>query len=57
MHTNIKNIDDFKIVMEAVMSIQTKNLTVELEINRLIETFNVLEEHDMNVCDFLLTFF
>lgn len=46
---NIKQLSDFKIVMSTINSIQSTTLTVELKIREMQETFNVLEEHRIQV--------
>lgn len=46
---NIKQLSDFKIVMSTINSIQSTTLSVELKIKEMQETFNVLEEHRIQV--------
>lgn len=49
MDTNIKMIDDFKIVMDSVLKIQADNIAIELEVDRLTEMLNILIDHGTDV--------
>lgn len=49
MNANVRNIDHFRMVMEAVLAVKAEILTMEIDTNHFIETFNILEEHDMKV--------
>lgn len=46
---NIKQLSDFKVVMSTINSIQSTTLSVELKIKEMQETYNVLEEHRIQV--------
>jgi hypothetical protein len=46
---NIKHLSDFKVVMSTINAIQSTTLSVELKIKEMQETFNVLEEHRIQV--------
>lgn len=46
---NIKHLADFKTVMNAINTIQTTTLSVELKIKEMQETYNVMEEHRIKV--------
>lgn len=46
---NIKQLADFKVVMSTINTIQSTTLSVELKIREMQETYNVLEEHRIQV--------
>lgn len=49
MDRNIKQLSDFKAVMNTINAIQSTTLSVELKIKDMQETYNVLEEHRIQV--------
>lgn len=53
LEKNIKNLSDFKIVMNAIKVIQSTTLSTELQIKEIQETYNILEEHQIKVIKFL----
>lgn len=46
---NIKQLADFKVVMSTINNIQSTTLSIELKIREMQETYNVLEEHRIQV--------
>lgn len=49
MCAKVRHIEQFKTVMEAVLSANAEILSMETNITYFVEVFNVLEEHDIQV--------
>lgn len=49
MNIKIRSIDQFKIVMAAILAVNAEYLTMETNIDRFVEVFNALEEHEIEV--------
>lgn len=46
---NIRELFDFKTVMQTISTIQTTTVSVEIKIKEMQETFNVLKDHNIPV--------
>lgn len=49
LNRNIKDLTDFKTVMQAIEAIQSTNISTELQLHGIQETFAILNDHSIEV--------
>lgn len=49
LNRNIKGLDDFKAVMHTITTIQSTNISTELQLHEIQETFAILGDHKIEV--------
>lgn len=49
LNRNIEDLCDFKTVMHAIKDIQSTNISTELQLHGIQETFAILNEHNIEV--------
>lgn len=56
LNQNINGLEDFKSVMKVVTTIQSINIATELQLHRIQETFAILNDHNIQVCNMYYRF-
>lgn len=54
LNRNIKGLDDFKLAMRIIATIQSTNISSELQLHEIQETFAILADHKIEVMNFLV---
>lgn len=49
---NIKGLDDFKLAMQTIATIQSTNISTELQLHEIQETFAILADHKIEVMNY-----
>lgn len=52
LNRNINGLDDFKLAMRIIATIQSTNISTELQLHEIQETFAILADHKIEVMNY-----
>lgn len=55
MNGHINGLDEFKLAMKIIATIQSTNISTELQLHEIQETFAILADHRIEVMKYILT--
>lgn len=53
LNRNIKGLDEFKLAMQIITTIQSSNISTELQLHEIQETFAILADHKIEVMNYI----
>lgn len=53
LNRNIKGLDEFKLAMQIITTIQSTNISTELQLHEIQETFAILADHKIEVMNYI----